>query len=188
VIKLIIIAIPEETMENFDLYDRNRISTGEKIRRGQRPPAGRYHMIVHICVFNREGQMLIQQRSQEKGLWAGLWDVSLGGAAQAGDFSWQAAERELKEELGIHYDFSLERPAFTFNFEHGFDDFYLIQLEPELESLRLQADEVTAVRWASRSDIHKMIESGEFLPYHPVLIDLLFEMRFKPRFIDRSQK
>ncbi len=145
-------------------------------------------MVIHICVFNREGQMLIQQRSKEKGLWAGLWDVSVGGAAQAGDSSWQAAERELKEELGIHYDFSLERPAFTFNFKHGFDDFYLIQLDPDLKSLRLQADEVTAVRWANRSDIHKMIESGEFLPYQPLLIDLLFELRSQRKIITVHKK
>lgn len=69
-------------MEIFDLYDRDRFPTGEVMPRGQKPPIGRYHLVVHICIFNQEGQMLIQKRSQQKGFWAGLWDVSVGGAAQ----------------------------------------------------------------------------------------------------------
>jgi isopentenyldiphosphate isomerase len=168
-------------MELFDLYDRDRIPTGETIERGQKLPPGRYHLVVHICVFNREGQMLIQLRSKNKVLWPGLWDVSVGGAAQKGDSSWLAAQRELAEELGIVVDLSQVRPAFTFNFDRGFDDVYLIQLDPEIDKLNLQSEEVTAVRWADSDSIHTMIESGEFLPYHHSLIDLYFDLRFTPR-------
>ncbi len=169
-------------MELFDLYDRDRIPTGETIERGQKLPPGRYHLVVHICVFNREGQMLIQLRSKNKVLWPGLWDVSVGGAAQKGDSSWLAAQRELAEELGIVVDLSQVRPAFTFNFDRGFDDVYLIQLDPEIDKLNLQSEEVTAVRWADSDSIHTMIESGEFLPYHHSLIDMYFDLRFTPRF------
>ena len=173
-------------MELFDLYDRDRIPTGETIERGQKLPPGRYHLVVHICVFNREGQMLIQLRSKNKVLWPGLWDVSVGGAAQKGDSSWLAAQRELAEELGIVVDLSQIRPAFTFNFESGFDDVYLIQLDPEIDKLNLQSEEVTAVRWADSDSIHTMIESGEFLPYHHSLIDLYFDLRFTPRFFAKK--
>ena len=173
-------------MEIFDLYDRDRIPTGETITRGQRPPKDRYHLVIHICIFNQDGKMLIQKRSIEKGLWAGMWDVSVGGAAQKGDSSWQAAQRELVEELGIVFDFSKVRPAFTFNFKYGFDDVYLIHLDPELEALKLQGDEVTSVMWADRATIQSMIESGDFLPYHPSLIDLFFELRLYPDFFAKK--
>ena len=169
-------------MELFDLYDRDRIPTGETIERGQKLPPGRYHLVVHICVFNRAGQMLIQLRSKNKLLWPGLWDVSVGGAAQKGDLSWQAAHRELAEELGIVTDLSQVRPAFTFNFERGFDDIYLIELDLELDKLRLQPEEVTQVGWADAECIHALIEKGDFLPYHHSLIDLFFDLRFTPRF------
>jgi len=69
-------------MEIVDLYNRDRIPTGETMLRGQKPPEGRYYLVVHICIFNQNDQMLIQKRSQDKGLWAGLWDVSVGGAAK----------------------------------------------------------------------------------------------------------
>ncbi len=167
-------------MEIFDLYDRERLPTDEIMQRGQRPPAGRYHMVVHICIFNQDGEMLIQRRSQSKNFWAGMWDISVGGAAQKGDTSWQAAQRELAEELGIVIDFSEIRPAATFNFEFGFDDFYLINLDPELVELQLQADEVAEVSWADQETILAMIETGKFLPYYPNLIKLFFDMHLYP--------
>ncbi|MDD2522584.1 MAG: NUDIX domain-containing protein [Anaerolineaceae bacterium] len=167
-------------MEVFDLYDLNRIRTGETIERGQKPPAGRYHLVIHVCIFNQEDQMLIQKRSENKTGWAGLWDVSVGGAAQKGDSSQQAAHRELMEELSLDYDFSLVRPAVTVNFPNGFDDIYLIQLDLEPSRLRLQDNEVEEVKWASQEEIKAMIQNGEFIPYHLSLIDLLFEYRFHP--------
>lgn len=177
----------EFTMEIFDLYDRDRLPTGDIMLRGQRPPTGRFHLVVHICIFNQNGQMLIQKRSQEKGFWAGMWDVSVGGAAQKGDSSWQAAQRELAEELGIEFDFSEVRPAMTFNFEYGFDDVYLIHLNPELGKLHLQIDEVSEVRWADLETILAMIESGEFLPYYSNLIRLFFDLRYYPGFFQQGR-
>jgi|MTBAKSStandDraft_1061840.scaffolds.fasta_scaffold00815_13 isopentenyldiphosphate isomerase len=174
-------------MEIFDLYDRDRNRTGETMLRGQRPPKGRYHMVVHICIFNQDGQMLIQKRSKAKGFWAGMWDVSVGGAAQIGDSSWQAAQRELVEELGIEFDFSEVRPAVTVNFEFGFDDVYLINLNPELSELHLQVDEVAEVAWADQNTIMEMIENGEFLPYHPNLIRVFFDLRFYPGFFEQGR-
>ena len=131
--------------------------------------------------------MLIQKRSLEKGFWAGMWDVSVGGAAQKGDSSWQAAQRELAEELGIEFDFSDVRPAVTFNFEYGFDDVYLIHLNLELGRLHLQAEEVAEVRWADLDTILAMIENGEFLPYYQNLIRLFFDLRSYPGFFQQGR-
>lgn len=59
---------------------------------------GTYHLVVHVCVFNQKGEMLIQQRQPFKQGWPNLWDVTMGGSALAGETSQQAAMRELKEE------------------------------------------------------------------------------------------
>jgi len=166
-------------MELWDLYDRDRIKTGEVSERGKAVPEGRYHMVVHICIFNGQGQLLIQKRSQSKALWSGKWDLSVGGAAQKGDSSWQAAQRELKEELDLDLDFSQIRPSLTINFEHGFDDIYLLNLDLDHNSLHLQFDEVTDVRWVNEETLHEMINKGEFVPYHHSLISLFFDLRFK---------
>lgn len=88
-------------MEIFDLYDENRIKTGQTIPRGSVISDGFYHMVVHICIFSSEGKMLIQQRQPFKKGLSNLWDVSAGGSAVSGDTSRSAAVRELSEELGI---------------------------------------------------------------------------------------
>ena len=84
--------------------------------RGEPIKPGDYHRVVHICLFNSEGKMLIQQRQPFKEGWPDRWDVTTGGSALAGESPEQAAERELFEELGIRHDFSEIRPLMTMNF------------------------------------------------------------------------
>lgn len=49
-------------MEIWDLYDINRIPTGETMIRGEKIKENRYHLAVHVCIFNKQGEMLIQHR------------------------------------------------------------------------------------------------------------------------------
>ena len=119
----------EETMELWDVYDIDRQKTGKLAQRvnGKSMPEGEYHLVVHICLFNAKGQLLIQQRQLDKIGYPGLWDVTAAGSALAGENSASAAARELWEEMGIRHDFHGERPFYTINFPDGFDDIYLIE-------------------------------------------------------------
>lgn len=164
-------------MEKWDAYDENRIPTGMTVIRGQKQPAGVYHMVVHAAIFNSEGKLLIQQRCTQKATFAEKWDVTVGGSAIAGETSGQAMQRELKEELGIDIDFSDIRPRMTVNFEEGFDDYYILVRDIELSSLRFQAEEVMDARWTTLDEICTMIDSGEFIPFMKSFIHLLFEMK-----------
>ena len=166
-------------MELWDLYDRDRQPTGETHERGKPVPAGRYHMVVHVAVFNTQGQMLIQQRQPFKEGWPNLWDVTVGGSAVQGDTSRTAAERETMEELGLAVDLSQELPKATIPFSCGFDDIYTVVQDVDLSTLRLQESEVQAVKWADEAEILSMIAGGSFIPYHPSLIGLMFALRDK---------
>ena len=161
-------------MELFDLYTSDRIKTGKTMVRGEPTPEGCYRMVVHVCIFNPDGQMLIQQRQPFKRGWSNLWDISVGGSAIAGDTSRTAAERETMEELGLAVDLSDERPTLTLHWEHGFDDYYVLTQTVDLSALQLQYEEVQKVRWASKEEILQMIDDGIFIPYEKSLIDLLF--------------
>ena len=164
-------------MELFDLYTAEREKTGKTMVRGEPTPSGFYRLVVHVCIFDPEGRMLIQQRQPFKDGWSNMWDITVGGSAVAGDTSRTAAERETREEIGLSIDLTDVRPSLTLYWEHGFDDYYLLTRELDPASLHLQYEEVQTVRWADREEILRMIDNGEFIPYEKGLIDLLFFQR-----------
>ncbi|MBR3926670.1 MAG: ribosomal RNA small subunit methyltransferase A [Akkermansia sp.] len=59
------------------------------------------HRAVHILVFNKKHNCLLQKRSMFKDRHPGVWDSSAAGHLDAGEDYITAAHRELKEELGI---------------------------------------------------------------------------------------
>ncbi|MGH7936574.1 MAG: NUDIX domain-containing protein, partial [Chthoniobacterales bacterium] len=59
------------------------------------------HRAVHLFIFNRGGELLLQKRSRWKDRHPRLWDSSAAGHVSAGEGYDETAERELREELGI---------------------------------------------------------------------------------------
>lgn len=177
-------------MEYFDIYDKDRNKTGQTMARGvfDESLEEAYYLVVHACVFNSKGEMLIQQRQPFKDGWSNLWDVTVGGHAVAGETSREAIERELSEEIGLKLDFTHMRPNLTVNFQNGFDDYYLLEANPDIARLKLQAEEVQRVKWATREEIYELIDNGKFVPYYKTLIGLLFDMlgRYCARFCNDS--
>lgn len=172
-------------MEMVDLYDEDRRPLGRTAERHEPKGPGEYRMVIHVCVFNSAGQLLIQQRSQEKTSWTGKWDVSVGGGVDAGETSRQAAEREFQEELGLPLDLGDLRPLVTVNFEGGFDDFFLLERDIPLDTLTLQKEEVAQVRWASLPEVLTLVDRGEFIAYPKSFLAFLFEMRGNFRFLTK---
>ena len=165
-------------MELWDLYTRNRERTGLTMVRGEKMPEGDYYrIVVHVCLFNSRGEMLIQQRQPFKSGWSGMWDVTVGGSAVAGDDSLSAALRETREELGLILEPRELVPAVTLHFRGGFDDFYTAVKDVDLNTLVFQPEEVKTARWAREEEILSMIEAGGFIPYDRHMIGLLFLMR-----------
>lgn len=166
-------------MEIWDVYDIHRNKLNRTAIRGGELRTGDLHLVVHVCVFNSKGDMLIQQRQSFKEGWPNRWDITAGGSATTGDTSQTAIQRELYEELGLEIDFQQVRPHLTVNFERGFNDIYLVEKDVDLHTLTLQYEEVQNVKWASKEEILAMIRTGEFVPYYESLIQLLFDTRKK---------
>ena len=101
-------------MELVDLYNEDRIPLGRTAERSGPKNPGELRLVVHVCVFDSQGRLLIQQRAKKKYVWPELWDVSIGGGVDAGETSRQGAEREFQEELGYRLDLTGVRPSVTF--------------------------------------------------------------------------
>jgi 16S rRNA (adenine1518-N6/adenine1519-N6)-dimethyltransferase len=65
------------------------------------------HRAVHMLIFNAAGEVFLQKRSRRKDRHPLLWDSSAAGHVNAGEDYDAAAQRELKEELGL--DVALEK-------------------------------------------------------------------------------
>ena len=164
-------------MELVDLYDENRIPLGKTAERYAHKQRGEYRVVVHVCIFDRQGRLLTQQRSMEKRMCPGMWDVSAAGAVAAGETPRQSAEREAREELGYPLDLTGMRPSITVNFPGGFDDFFIVQRDIELSDLRLQTEEVSAVCWRTLEEVLEMMEKKTFISYPEGFLNFLFTMR-----------
>lgn len=161
-------------MEIWDLYDKYRNKLDITMNRGDEVPENCYRLAIKLCIFNSNGEMLIQQRSSNKEEYADSWDISVRGSAISGESSEAAVKRETKEELGIDIDNESIRPYLTVHHSDWFDDIYIMSKEVDLSKLVLQKTEVSAVNWVSKAEIINMMEKGSFVPYESSLISLLF--------------
>lgn len=160
--------------EVWDIYDENRIKTGRTMIRGNEIKNGDYHLVVHVCIFNSKGELLIQKRTLNKKSYPGMWDVSVGGSAILGDSSQTAAERETLEEIGLKINLQDKRPRITLNFKGGFDDVYLIKMDVNIDELVLQEEEVSDVKWASLEEVLTLLKENKFVDYDENLIKFYF--------------
>ncbi|WP_238600112.1 hypothetical protein [Lysinibacillus tabacifolii] len=53
-------------MEKWDLYDKHRNKIAKQITRRDEMVSDEFHLVVHVCIFNSKGEMLIQQRQPFK--------------------------------------------------------------------------------------------------------------------------
>lgn len=164
-------------MEIIDLYDKNRKPLNRTTARGTKHQKGEYHLVVHVCLFNEHGEMLIQRRNPDKKLWSNLWDVSCSGVPSQGETSGEGASRELQEELGLNYCFEEESPLLTAYFDQGISDYYGINVQIDENEVKLKTNEVVEVKWASLEEIKTLQNKNQFVPYVNHFIEVLFQMK-----------
>lgn len=59
------------------------------------------HRAIVVLVYDVDGKVYLQKRSQSKSRFPGRWDLSATGHVTAGEAVEDAAARELHEELGL---------------------------------------------------------------------------------------
>lgn len=164
-------------MEKFRVYDDNRVPLNKFCEWGEERNFGENRIASHLCIFSSSGKLLISQRQSTMKSCPNMWDFSSGGGAIDNETSNMSVQRELKEELGIDYDFSKERARFTFNTNKEFDDYFIIELDVDIDNLKLQTEEVQNVKWASKSEILFLLKNNMFVPYKKSLIELIFDYK-----------
>ncbi len=89
--------VSDELLETLD-------ETGQLlglVPRGRVHAEGLWHRAAHVWLFDADGRVYVQRRSATKDLNPNRWDVSVGEHLQPGEGYGDAAERGLREELGL---------------------------------------------------------------------------------------
>lgn len=150
-------------MEIWDLYDEKGNRTGQTMERGENVPRGLYHLGADAWIMNSRGELLVQRRALTKESYPGMWAMT-GGSALKGENSQKAIIREVKEEIGLILKKEELELVRKFRTTKTYIYTYFIKKDIEnINELKLQKDEVMDLKWASLSEIEKMVEEGNFI-------------------------
>jgi len=111
---------------------------------------GVLHRAFSLFIFNSDGELMLQQRSDDKRLWPLFWSNSCCSHPRRGESMDVATERRLEQELGMAADFHF---LFKFQYHARYHD---LGSENEMCSVyvglcddppRPNSTEISAVRW-----------------------------------------
>ena len=154
--------------EKIDVLNELGEFTGEVATRDECHKNGLWHRAVYAFIIDAKGNILLQKRSNNKKLWPNMWDVTVGGHVDAGEFGRQALIREVKEELGILInddDIKYLVGSTSIN-EQGdiinkhYNEFYLITKNIDISDIKIQKEEVSEVRYFSKDELLKRISNN----------------------------
>ncbi|HIY88776.1 MAG TPA: NUDIX domain-containing protein [Candidatus Bacteroides pullicola] len=120
------------------------------------------HPVVHLHVFNSQGELYLQKRPAWKDIQPDKWDTAVGGHVDLGESVEQALRREVREELGItdftpqtvtHYVFESAREReLVFVYKTTYDG----PIQP--------SEELDGGRFWTIDEIRETIGKGVFTP------------------------
>lgn len=91
----------DNSLEIFPIVDEEGQVVGKATRGECHSGSKLLHPVVHLHVFNSQGEVYLQRRPDWKDIQPGKWDTSVGGHIDYGETPEQALTREVREELGI---------------------------------------------------------------------------------------
>lgn len=169
----------EEIVDILDEVTGEKI--GKTISKEEAHKKGIWHGSIHIIILDKDkNNILLQKRCKQKKLYPDMWDISVGGHISSGEEPIVSAKRELEEELGLDskkYDFQFIKKIKEEFYSNGIDSkefvyIYLIEEDVNIESITLQNEEVSGVKWFSKKEFYKLIETDKIIN-HKEEFDLL---------------
>lgn len=98
--------------ELFPVIDEHGHTIGKATRKECHNGSKLLHPVIHLQIFNKNGDLYLQKRAITKDIQPGKWDTAVGGHIDYGEEVENALFREAREELGIT-DFS---PVLSFSY------------------------------------------------------------------------
>ena len=122
---------------------------------------GILHRAFSVFIFNKKGELLLQQRALDKYHSPGLWTNTCCSHQRDGESNIEAGKRRLQEEMGFNCDL---KELFWFVYKASFDNGLT---EHELDHVMIghyeddpivNLDEAAAFKWMTLDDVKKDME------------------------------
>ncbi len=161
-------------MEYWDIYDSSKQKTGRTMKRNDWIlKDDEYHLSVLGVIRRPDGRFLITQRVMTKAWAPGWWEVS-GGGVMAGEESFEAVCREVREEVGLDVSDCKGKLAMTYRRENPgkgdnyFVDVYRFELDFDENDVKIQKEEALGFKIATLDEIKELAAQGIFLHYDSI--------------------
>lgn len=167
-------------MEQFDVLDATGKWTGKVKDKGTKLNDGEFYVGVHVYIYNSSNEFLIQQRSFNKTILPGCWDIHMGHVI-AGETSKETAVREVKEEIGLTLNEKdicfLDRSIWETY--HRMTDIFFVKVNVNIQDLILQEDEVIDVKFVSIDEMVNFVSNMDHrhAEYRELVINKINSMK-----------
>lgn len=165
--------MPEEIM---DIVDEDNNVIGRAARK-EIKKKNLLHRGISVLAFNDKGDMLIQKRTEDKSLYPGMYDLSVGGGVKAGETYENAAKREIEEELGVKTDVIL---AGTMRFKDEEDNCIVNIYATKIpDNINFCKEDMSEVKFLSEKELRKFIKRKDFIKNARLEIERYYEIAKK---------
>lgn len=123
---------------------------------------GKLHRAISVFLFNSKGEMLLQKRALGKYHSGGLWTNTCCSHPRPNEGVWEAANRRLYEEMGIHaelkkvFDFTYRAELDRGIIEHEFDHVFVGTFDGNPQ---LNLEEASDFRWIDMEHLQEEIKA-----------------------------
>lgn len=157
--------------ELFDIVSEEDEVVGRSERK-EVHSKGHIHRSIFIFIFDKQGRIFVNQRTLNKEFYPGYWSIVIGGHVHSGESYEEAAEREVKEEMGIE-----GKPKFITSLKKRLDEkdrenvkVYAITTDkkPKLDSHELEQG-----KFLTMEQLDKKLKKEKFLPETTKLLEIL---------------
>lgn len=177
---------PRTSGELLDVVDEEGRPTGQVLDKKTIHDQGIRHRDVHVWVTNGH-DFLQQQRTWDKSIMPGEWDISVGGHVGVGESFLDAAVRETNEELGLDLPANrfrrigmvatkLDFPGWKKPHNIVGDNFVVVERDLEIGDLTLQEEEVLGARWYSIDQLEADLTNPEYAKRHAPQPETLYAL------------
>jgi isopentenyl-diphosphate delta-isomerase len=144
------------------LVDENDNQIGTDTRENCHLGSGKRHRAFTVFLFHK-GKLLLQQRSKQKLLWPGGWDVSFTSHVYPGESYMEAASRKASQELGAKIGELEDVHSFVYfapQGTHAENEFCRLLVGEFDGKVEPNPQEISAIRWVGVEEAQRDLRAN----------------------------